>query len=96
MFQGKELFKLKATHGMPLDVAIDMIVNERGLTIEWPSFIEEARENGWYDFQTAEALRHGLEDSGVSKDYAKGVMDRFMVYVVKNPHPCLLTDKPNM
>lgn len=61
----------------------------RSPAIEWPSFIEEARRCGWYDFQIYAQLQAALADADVGDDYATGVMQRFKKYVIENPHPCL-------
>lgn len=63
---GALLFDLKAAHGLPIDFAIDRLI-ERRIGVEWPSYIERARECGRYDFQTYDDLAYGLEDSSVSR-----------------------------
>lgn len=92
VFPGRELFNLKATHGVPLDFAIDhiMAADHHGLrcVIEWPSYIEEARRNKRWDFQTYDDIRHALEDcESYSKEFQKEILDRFKAYVLKYPHP---------
>ena len=89
MFPGDFLFELKATHGFPLDFALDRILNQEKLVVEWVSFIEAARTNGWWDFKTYEVLVHALMDAEVDRDLAQGILDRFKIYVVKNRHPGL-------
>lgn len=92
VFPGRELFILKATHGVPLDFAIDhiMAADHYGLrcVIEWASYIEEARRNKRWDFQTYDDIRHALEDCEYySKEDQKEILDRFKAYVLKHPHP---------
>ena len=85
MFDGAKLFQLKATHGLPLEVAVERILRDEEIPIRWETFVEEARANGWYDFQTMEVIDQALVDSGVSREYRSGVMYRFKLYVLSNP-----------
>ena len=85
-FDGAALFELKATHGFPLDFAIDRIT-EAGVGIDWNGFVEAARMNGWWDFQTYEVVSHALEDAGLppmDRDSVRGNLRRF---ILACPHP---------
>ena len=82
MIAGSILFQLKATHGLPLDMALDRVI-DAGLSVEWPSFIEEARKNGWPDFQTFDALRYGLQDAFIPQSAKSAVLDGFKRYVMQ-------------
>ena len=84
LFPGHTLFNLKTTHGLPLDFALDQI-QDKGLTVDWVGFIEEARKNKWWDFQTYEVITHALEDAMFPKPYIEGVKARFQAYVLANP-----------
>jgi hypothetical protein len=88
-FSGATLFGLKATHGLPLGFALDRIINTAGVAVEWPSFIEAARKNGWWDYQTYEVLCHGLEDGDIPKDVQAGIRSGFQRYVLAHPHPSM-------
>lgn len=35
MFSGEKLFELRATHGLPLDISIDYIINKNKMLIDW-------------------------------------------------------------
>jgi hypothetical protein len=70
---GAFLFLLKDTHGLPIDMALDRII-ERGHSVEWPSFIEAARENGWPDFRTFGALEHGIQDAFISANTKDAIL----------------------
>ena len=85
VFPGNVLFNFKATNGFPLDLAIHRIIAEAGLAIGWVDFIEAARSNKWYDFQTYEVVSHALEDAMLPKDYIEEVKKRFKLYISKNP-----------
>lgn len=85
LFSGKRLFELKATHGLPLGPAIDRIINVEGLTVTWGDFLATARSNGWYDFQTIEAVESGLGDAGVDRAMRDEILQRFRVLIVRNP-----------
>lgn len=85
VFSGHKLFELKATHGMPLGPAIDRIINVEGLTVTWGDFLATARSNGWYDFQTIEAVESGLGDAGVDRAMRDEILQRFKVLIMRNP-----------
>jgi len=85
---GSEVFRLKDERGLPLPVGIDLCLTS-GRSIEWPSFIEAARSAGWYDFQTFAQIKNALAEADVGDEYAHGVLQRFKLYVLTNPHPCL-------
>lgn len=85
VFSGHKLFDLKATHGMPLGPAIDRIINAEGLTVTWGDFLSTARSNGWYDFQTIEAVESGLDDAGVDRATRDEILKRFKVLIMRNP-----------
>lgn len=57
------------------------------MVIDWVGFIETARKNSWWDFQTYKLLVHALADAQIAPDKQKGSLDRFKLYVLKNPHP---------
>lgn len=85
---GRLLFLLKDSHGLPLEVALDRVA-AAGATVEWPSFVEAAREAGWYDFQTYDALRYALQDSFMPQTARGAVLAGFKRYVLARPHPCV-------
>jgi alanyl-tRNA synthetase len=87
VFSGALLFTIKATHGFPLDFALDRVINDEGLAVGWVEFIEEARRNGWWDFQTHQAIQHGVEDAGLSREMREAILRRFQLYVLAHPHP---------
>ena len=89
MFDGAVLFELKATHGFPLDFALDRIINQRGCAVDWVGFIEAARSNKWWDFQTYKVLQEGLLDAGLPRGMAREIELRFQRYVLKYPHPAM-------
>jgi len=87
MFSGRTLFKIKDEHGLPLDFALAQII-DAGQTVDWPEFIEHARECKWWDFQIINVLEHVLVDAG-GKDYADNVLMRTKLYMMANPHPAM-------
>jgi len=82
-FPGDKLFELKATHGLPLDVAVDRIVNTERMVIDWQGFIDQARVQGWYDFQTLDVAEQALTDADVPRDYRDAVVLRMKAYVME-------------
>lgn len=83
IFPGALLFDLRSTHGLPLDFALDRIMNVEHMPVEWPGFIEAARANGWWDFQTFEVVQHALIDAQVPRDTTHAILQRFKLYVLK-------------
>jgi hypothetical protein len=43
---GCTIFKMYSERGLPPEISV-MLANDSGCTVEWPSFISEARRNGW-------------------------------------------------
>lgn len=89
VFDGAKLFELKATHGMPLDFALTRVF-AMGYVVEWGSFIQEARKNKRWDFQTIAEIENALKEIQVPQADAKAIVDRLKVYVLKYPHPELV------
>jgi cytochrome P450 len=85
MIDGALVFHLKATHGLPLDFIIDRSASEGG--IDWVGFAEEARLQGWWDFQTYDAIRYALQDAFLPKNEQQAVLNEFKRFVLSNPHP---------
>ena len=90
LFRGDILFALKDTHGFPLNMALDMIINQRDTPVDWPAFIEAARQGGWWDYQTYEVMQHALADGDVPVDTRYAIMQRFKQYVLRYPHPKMI------
>lgn len=87
MFRGDVLFDLKCTHGFPLDFALDRIINDEGMAVDWVAFIEAARKNNWWDYQTYDVLCHAMEDAAVPREMQAEIRLRFQRYVMANEHP---------
>jgi alanyl-tRNA synthetase len=87
LVDGAWLFNLKTTHGLPLDMALDKIINEHGYAVDWVGFIQEARRNGWWDIQTYETLTHAMQDAELPRRMQVEIAQRFQEYVLKHPHP---------
>lgn len=62
VFPGERLFQLKATYGLPMEDAV-MEIRNKGMTINWAGFVDEARKNQWWDFQTLEVIEQTLTDT---------------------------------
>lgn len=87
IFNGDVLFELKATHGLPLDMALDHIINEKGMAVDWCAFFAAARRNGWWDFQIHEVICHAMEDAELPREMRAAISLGFKAYVLKYPHP---------
>jgi hypothetical protein len=86
-YPGAKLFQLKATHGLPLENAVDTIINRAKLVIDWEGFIDEARKNGWYDFQTIENIEQALVDADIPKDTREKIIQGCKHYILANILP---------
>ena len=91
IFDGGKLFDLKATHGLPLDFAVDRIF-ERGYVVGWPDFIEAARRNKWVDYQTYEAISHAVADAMLPKETQEGILAGCRLHIMS---PALYVNAPN-
>jgi alanyl-tRNA synthetase len=83
LFPGALLFWLRDTHGLPLDFALDRIINEKAMVVEWPGFVAAARNQKWKDARIIEAVAVGLADAGVPRELQQGIglgIARFMGY----------------
>lgn len=85
---GKFFFEMKATHGVPWDVALQQI-RFKGYTITWDEFIDAARSNKWWDFQTLDAITFVLQDVIHDKEEVQEILSRMKLYILQNPHPDL-------
>lgn len=87
IFPGDKLFDLKAAHGMPLDFALDRIINEGGFAVDWVGFVDTARLNGWWDFQTYKSICSSMEDAMLPRTTQAGIKERLRLYILSKPHP---------
>lgn len=81
LFPGDRLFELKATLGFPLEIALDRIINEERLAVNWVQFLKQARKNLWTDAQTYRVIRHSLADAEVSKEIREGICSGLEQYM---------------
>lgn len=88
-FPGDKLFQLKATHGMPLENSLDILMNQQSLKIDWVGFIDEARKNQWWDFQTIEAVEQALVDATVDRLHIEHILARMRAYMLIKRHPAM-------
>lgn len=87
IFSGVKLFHLKTTHGLPLEVAVDEIMNRHHLKVDWVEFIEEARKNKWWDFQTIDVIEQALTDADVDRGVRDAILLRTKIYMLEIPFP---------
>lgn len=81
LFPGSRLFELKATHGMPLEAAIDQIVDS-GFAIDWCEFITCARKNKWYDYQIIKLIEQGLAESIIDRTSKAEILKRCKLFIL--------------
>lgn len=89
VISGSFVFELRATHGYPLFMSVSAIY-DAGMVIDWVDFVECARRNKWWDFRTYAVMLEVLQDSGIPKETQQGIIHRFKLYVVNNPHPMMI------
>lgn len=85
VISGAFLFDLKATHGLPLEFALQKCFEHGVKCVDWIGFIDRARECGWHDFQTIRELSHSLADSDVSRSAADAVVRGAKLYMLEKP-----------
>jgi hypothetical protein len=88
MFSGAKLFHMKTTHGVPLDVTLQ-VLKSKGITVTWASFIDEARINKWWDFQIIQYCTDSLGDAGYSTEDISEIIQRMKLYILQNEHPMM-------
>lgn len=93
-YPGAEVFDLKDTHGLPLSVTFAEC-EKAGAMIDWVGLIEAARQHGWWDFQTYDAITEAFTDSGAWPDKRAEILRRIKVYMVEFPHPMTHDTKPH-
>ena len=81
VLNGAFLFDIKDTHGLPIDMTLDICISKGIKVINWPQFIERARECGWWDFQTYAELQAMLLDIPSKQ----AILNGFKNYVLANP-----------
>lgn len=84
VFPGSRLFQLRATHGLSLGDALSRLVGAE-VTIGWVSFMTEARANGWYDFQSVDAIEQAWLDASLDPEHLKQIILRLKLWILANP-----------
>ncbi len=92
VFSGSTLFELKATHGIPFDITLQNVL-QKGYVVDWVDFIECARKNKWYDFQTMDAIIFVLQDVISDKNEVQEIISRMKLYITNNRHPMLCSEE---
>jgi len=80
---GDILFKLKTTHGFPLEMSLELVKNDSAV-VGWVEFIEAARADGWWDFQTYDCVCHALQDADYSRSAQDAIKTRMRIYMMKD------------
>lgn len=95
VFSGRTLFELKASHGFPLDFALVKLAGE-GLAVDWPEYIEAARSNGRWDFQTYREVCDAIAEAQLPAGVQAAIREGFQRYVLAHPMPTQdLTNRPS-
>ena len=72
---GEFLFKLSDTHGFPIEIATEAIL-ERGMTINWLEYIKAAKAAGWKNRKIKEKIKSAMQDLIGHDEYKKGLLER--------------------
>jgi alanyl-tRNA synthetase len=75
---GKFLFDLSDTHGLPIEIAVQEIL-ERGLSINWLEFIKEAQIAGWKNRKIKEKIKSAMQDLIGYDEYKQGLIERLQL-----------------
>ncbi len=81
LFNGKALFELIDTYGFPLDMAIEIIINEKYMAIDWPEFVEAARGNCWFDESIYKIIKGALSGAIIGDKYKNEIHMRIINYI---------------
>jgi len=82
IFPGARLFQIKATHGVPLDITLDLLFS-RHLRVDGQGFVDEARRNHWWDFQTLDVVQNALAEVLDHTDQ-QAILLRLKRYMLEN------------
>lgn len=89
LYPGAKLFQLKATHGLPLENSLDILLNQKRVRVDWVGFVDEARKNEWWDFQTLEAVENALVDATIQRTVSACILNGLKFYMLQSPHPAM-------
>jgi len=79
MISGEFLFKLSDTHGLPIEVATQEIL-EKGHSINWFEFIKSAEKAGWKKRKIIEKIKSAMQDLIGFDEYKDGLLTRLELY----------------
>jgi len=84
IFSGKIAFNLKDTHGLPLDIVFDEVINKQERMIDWLEFCLEAATHGWENQKIFKEIGYALSDARVHKELTSGILNRLKIYLKIN------------
>ena len=79
------LFDLKAQSGLPFDVILERVIKVEKMNVDWVQFIETARKNKWFDFQTMDSISNALLDARISRRRSRIILACMKQYILDNP-----------
>lgn len=71
-FSGEKLFQLYDTHGLPLEVSIEKILDSK-ILINWRQFILTAAKAGWGNKKIYNTIFYALDDVTGYQEYKDGL-----------------------
>lgn len=83
VFCGKKVFQARDTHGLPLDVVIDELINKKKMAIDWVGYVEESIKSDWTWKKTISDLEYALLDARIDKYYADQILLRIKLHITK-------------
>ncbi|MNF14802.1 hypothetical protein D3C80_2171530 [compost metagenome] len=64
-------------------------MNQQSMKIDWVGFVDEARKNEWWDFQTLEVVENALVDALIPRNIVTGILTGIKHYMFNNRHPAM-------
>lgn len=81
IFSGKTTFILKDTHGLPLYIIFDEVINKHKKMINWLEFCLEAARHGWENEKIFKEIKYSLNEARVTKQLSNGIMNKLKLYL---------------
>ncbi len=75
------VFRLADTHGIPLEILVQ-IIDDRGMVVAWDLFVDDARSHGWQD-KTIRRKAIAAIAENFPRDYLVDFTKRLDIYLAK-------------
>lgn len=75
MNSGELLFKISDTHGLPVEIAVEKLL-EKNIQIDWFRFCLTAANAGWSNKKIKEKIKSAMQDLIGYDEYKNGLLER--------------------